>query len=320
MTTVRIRIMAVVLALMAVVCVPAFSKPGNTDGVKLVQSERAVDVLIDGRLFTRYIFAGAPKPYCYPIIGPDEKRVTRDYPMKEVTGETTDHPHHRSLWFTHGDVNGIDFWTESSKTGSIVHRKFEKIKDGRKSGDVRSVNDWIGPDGKKVCEDTTDLRFYRTADARMMDVSVTIRATEGPVKLGDTKEGTFGLRVADSITVDKGKGQILLSGGETNGKAWGKQADWCDYTGVVDGETVGITVMEHPTSFRHPTYWHVRTYGLLGANPFGLKDFTGDKTKDGSYTIPAHGSVTFKYRILIHKGEAKQADITAQYAEYVKTK
>jgi hypothetical protein len=319
MSAIRFRTFAV-MSLMIILSVPGFAKPGNTSGVTLVKGDDAVDVLIDGKLFTSYIFAGAPKPYCYPIIGPTGQPVTRDYPMKQVAGETRDHSHHRSMWFTFGNVNGIDFWTEGPKAGKIVHREFSKLRTKSGVGWIRTTNDWIGPDGKKVCEDTRDIRVYDgTADCRVMDFAVTIRATEGPVKLGDTKEGMFGIRVADSMTVDKGKGHIQLSGGERDGKAWGKQGDWCDFYGQVDGETVGIAVMEHPTSFRHPTYWHARTYGLLGANPFGLKDFTGDKTKDGSCTIPKGLSVTFRYRIIIHKGDSRQADIAGRYAAYVKS-
>lgn len=316
----RFRTLAAVMFLIAVLSVPGFAKPGNAPGVKLVKGKDAVDVLVGGKLFTRYVFAGAPQPYCYPIIGPTGKPLTRNYPMKQVAGETNDHPHHRSLWFTFGDVNGIDFWTETSKAGKIVHRRFDKLESKPGFGWMRTTNDWIGRDGKKVCEDTRDIRVYSgTTGDRVMDFAVTIRATEGPVKLGDTKEGMLGIRVADSITVDKGKGHIQLSGGETDGKAWGKQADWCDFYGRVDGKTVGIAVLEHPTSFRHPTYWHARTYGLLGANPFGLKDFTGDKTKDGSCTIPKGMSRTFRYRIIIHKGDTRQADIAGRYAAYVES-
>ncbi len=283
--------------------------------VKLVKGKDAVDVLVGGKLFTRYVFSGGPRPYCYPIIGPTGKPITRAYPMRQVPGETNDHPHHRSLWYTFGNVNGIDFWGETPKSGKIVQRRFDKLESKPAFGWIRTTDDWIGPDGKKVCEDTRDIRIYSN---QVMDFAVTVRATQGPVKFSDTKEGMFAVRVADSMTVDKGKGHIQLSGGEMDARAWGKQANWCDYYGPVDGETVGIAVLEHPTSFRHPTYWHVRTYGLLAANPFGLKEFTGDKSKDGSYTIPKGGSVTFRYRIIFHKGDTRQANIAGKYAACAK--
>ena len=171
--------------------------PAHAD-VQMKKGSDAIDVLVNGRLFTRYVFAGAPKPYCYPIIGPTGKPVTRSYPMETVAGETKDHPHHRSFWFTFGDVNGIDFWSEAPTAGKIVHKEFEKLKDGV----IRTKNDWIAPSDKKVCEDTRELKVY--PDGRMMDFTITIKATNGPVKFGDTKEGMMGFRVASSMDVDKG--------------------------------------------------------------------------------------------------------------------
>lgn len=319
MFTAHFRALGAVVFLIAVLSIPGFAKPENTSGVKLVKGKDAVDVLVGGKLFTRYVFAGAPQPYCYPIIGPTGKPVTRNYPMKQVAGETNDHPHHRSLWFTFGDVNGIDFWTETPKAGKIMHRKFDKLERKPGFGWIRTTNDWIGPDGKKVCEDTRDIRVYGgTTSDRVMDFAVTIRATEGPLTFGNTKEGMFAIRVADSMTVDKGKGHIQLSTGEKDAAAWGKKADWCDYYGPVDGKTVGITVMTKPYSGSLPPYWHVRTYGLLAENPFGIRDYTGDKTRDASITIKKGDGITFKYRVFIHDGDTEKGRVADQYAAYIK--
>lgn len=280
--------------------------------VQFKKGSAAVDVLVNGKLFTRYVFAGDPKPYCYPIMGPTGKTITRSFPMEKVAGETNDHPHHRSFWFTFGDVNGIDFWSESEKAGKIVHKEFEKLSDGV----IRTRNDWIAPDGKKVCEDVRELKFSDQA----IDFKITIKASDGPVKFGDTKEGMMGIRVASSMDVDKGSGHIANSRGQKDGDTWGKQAEWCDYYGPVDGKTVGIAVMDHPTSFRYPTYWHVRTYGLFAANPFGLKAFTNGKIADGGYSIPAGGKITFRYRILIHEGTTQEAKIAEAYSKYAKAR
>jgi hypothetical protein len=281
--------------------------------VKLIEKESSVDVMVNGRLFTSYIFKGAPKPYIYPIIGPTGKGITRNYPMKELPNESRDHAHHRSLWFTHGNVNGIDFWTESPKNGRIVHREFKKLTSGPLYGHISTVNDWIGPDGKKICEDTRDIYIYNTSGVGIIDFKITIKATDGPVTFGDTKEGMFGIRIADSMTVDRGKGRIQNSRGDLNEAAWGKQAEWCDYYGPVDDEIVGVAIMNMPSSFRFPTYWHVRTYGLFAANPFGLRDFTGDKSVNGGYTIPKEGTISFAYRIYIHKGTTEDGAVADVY-------
>src|SRR6185295_7073001 len=135
------------------------------------------------------------------------------------------------------------------------------------------------------------------------------------VVFGDTKEGSFGVRMASSIRVDsKQGGEIVNSDGLTNQAAWGKPAAWVDYHGPVDGETWGIAILNHPSSFRYPTYWHVRTYGLFAANPFGIHDFTG--STDGSFTLAAGKSIELKYRVLLHKGDEKSGNVAEAFATY----
>ncbi|MGQ9730016.1 MAG: PmoA family protein [Candidatus Zipacnadales bacterium] len=277
-----------------------------------------VEIKIGEELFTRYCFEGAPKPYCYPVIGPNGLPVTRAYPMRDdIEGERRDHPHHRSFWFTHGEVNGIDFWAESDNTGHEVHRGFDRLVSGPVYGILQATNDWLALDGQKICEDTRELRFYNIPEVRLFDFTVTLRATEGSVEFGDTKEGTMGFRVATSMDVDSNLGgRITNSQGHCDGEAWGKAAAWCDYSGPVKGTIVGISIFDHPTSFRHPTYWHVRTYGLFAANPFGLRHFIADKTGKGRFTLEQGREITFRYRILIHMGNVEEAQVAEWYEEY----
>jgi hypothetical protein len=281
-------------------------------------ADKAV-VKIDGRPFTEYLIRSGGKPILWPILGPTGKPMTRAYPMKKVPEEKhRDHPHHRSLWFSHGKVNHVDFWAEGKSRGVIEHRGFVKTESGR-IGVIVTRNDWLGPDGQKQCEDERTLRFGGDAESRWIDFAVKVKAAGRPATFGDTKEGAFGIRVAESIAVDsKRGGRIVNSLGQIDEAAWGKPAAWVDYHGPVDGEMLGIAILNHPSSFRFPTPWHVRTYGLFAANPFGLKDFTGDKTKDGSYTLAPGGSFTLRYLILLHRGDEKQGRIAEGYKEYSK--
>jgi hypothetical protein len=277
----------------------------------------AVAVTIDGELFTRYNFLDTPKPFYWPVIGPGGIEMTRNYPMKQVAGESSDHVHHRSLWFTHGSVNGVDFWGESQESGRIVHRDFEAQISGPVVGVIRTRDDWIARDGKKVCEDEREVRVYRVADGRLFDYQVVVHASEGPVKFGDTKEGTFGIRLADSMAVIRGKGHIVNSAGDKDRDTWGKRAEWVDYSGPVGDKVVGVTIFDHPESFRHPTYWHVRDYGLFAANPFGIRDFTGlPDGEPGAYTIEKGQSLTFRYRIYVHDGWPDVAALSTLYDQY----
>jgi len=285
-----------------------------------------IRIEIGGQLFTEYHFKNTPRPYCYPVIGPGNLPMTRDWPMKDTPGETHDHPHHRSLWFTHGSVNGQDFWSEQKEFGTVVHEGFTKVASGRDVGTICAKNKWVSRDGKVQCTDERTLRFYnQPANARFLDFEITIHASTGEVTFGDTKEGSMAIRLAETMRLkpneaNKGKptGHIVNSEGIRDDKAWGKRAVWCDYYGSVEGQTVGVAIFDHPQNPRHPTWWHVRDYGLFAANPFGRKDFEGLKDKSaGNLVIPAGQSVTFRYRFYFHEGDEQQAKVAERYAEYV---
>jgi hypothetical protein len=286
-------------------------------GVDLERDGATTHVLIAGQIFIDYLIDPSSKPYLFPVIGPTGVPYTRAYPMKTIEGEDNDHPHQRSFWFTHGKVNGVDFWSETPGHGLIRERSRENVPAQRNAAVIRALDEWVGPDGKKVCDDERILRFYATKSIRVIDFDITIRATVGPVTFGDTKEGMFGLRVASSMDVKRKKGgKITNAEGITDDAAWGKASPWVDYTGPVEGETVGIAILNHPESFRHPTTWHVRDYGLFAANPFGWHDF--GRPESGDYTIPAGKSISFRYRVIFHKGDTASAQVPAAYRAYSK--
>jgi hypothetical protein len=283
------------------------------------QSDESVTVKLDGELLTRYLQQGNT-PILWPIIGPTGREMTRQYPMREALAtERSDHPHHRSLWFNHGNVNGISFWDIKDGSGTIKHRKFTQVAGGEQAT-IACVCDWLGPDGKKICEDARTYIFGADGEQRWIDLAITVTASEGTeVKFGDTKEGSMGIRVAGTMDVDAKKGgRIVNSRGQTDAAAWGKPAEWVDYQGPVEGETLGIAVFNHPTSFRYPNTWHVRTYGLFAANPFGLSDFSGDKSMDGSHTIKPGESLPLRYRIVLHKGDHLEAKLAEAFEAYAK--
>jgi hypothetical protein len=277
-------------------------------------SDKGVVVKIDGQLFAEYVTDFNGTPILWPIIGPTGKPMTRSHPMGEGPEERKDHPHHRSLWFTHGDVNGLSFWDKET----IRHREFVNIESGEQALIV-TRNDWVARDGSVVCEDERKLRFGTDGQSRFIDFDITLKALDRPVKFGDTKEGTMAVRVAGTMKVDaKLGGKIVNSEGQTDLEAWGKRAAWVDYHGPVDGQTAGIAIFNHPTSFRFPTYWHVRTYGLFAANPFGWHDFTRSEDKDGSHTLAPGETITLRYRFLFHHGDEKIGKVFEAFAAYAK--
>jgi hypothetical protein len=302
------------------------------EGVKLTEQTDKVRVEVNGELLTEYVFKGAPHVYFYPLLGPGGLPMTRNWPMKEAEGEDRDHKHHRSLWFSHGAVNGVDFWSEESRAGKIVHDRFLEIKSGPDVGIIRSANKWIAPDGQVVCTDARTFRvFARPGGERVFDYEITLNAGDKEVVFGDTKEGTMAVRLNETMRLKHNKmnagkptGRIVQSTGvrddqppaRGDNKTWGKRAEWCDYSGLVNGKTVGIAIFDHPSNPVHPTWWHVRDYGLFAANPFGVHDFEKKPAGTGNMVIPPGGILTFKYRFYIHEGDEQQAKVAERYKDY----
>jgi hypothetical protein len=313
---------------MLILLLATASRPvGAQQAVELNRRGDQVDVVIGGRPFTTFYFGTeVAKPYLFPLRSAQGTIVTRGFPMDpNIPGEDHDEPHQRAMYFAHGDINGYDFWGEAAyprwsnhsaaSFGRTALRKLEEVQGGRESGVLRAEFDLLAENGQAVAVETQAYIFSGNEQSRVIDCEFIINAGRDPVKLGDTKEGTFAIRVVKAL--DSPPGRMVNSEGSAGEKAiWGKRADWVDYDGNVSGEDLGIAVFDSPKNLRHPTYWHARHYGLLAANPFGVKEFTHDRHQDGSYVIPAGGSLTLRYRVLIHHGDFQQARVGDAYRQY----
>jgi hypothetical protein len=306
--------------------------------VKIAQSAEQIAVEIDGKPFTVFYIGGKDlnRPYLHPIRAASGKIVNRSFPAGQVPGETTDHPHHAGLFYGHGDVNGFNYWaiqnvpTEPSKAdatmGRIVLKNVTSVKSGKESGTVDVVLNWLKPDGKTLLTETRRMTFYSHPELRIIDFDFDFAAVD-KVVFRDTKEGTFAMRMATALEEPAAKekpgaiprtGKLInAQGGEREANVWGKRSEWVDYAGVLDGEKVGVVMMDHPGNPRHPTYWHSRGYGLHSINPFGLHDFLNDPKQDGSLTVEPGQHVRFRYRVVVHPGlaAARIAELYKQYAE-----
>lgn len=290
------------------------------EGVNVVENGEKVDVKIGEELFTTYnIGPELPRPFFYPLNGPSNIPMTRNFPMKDVPGERKDHPHHRSLWVAYGDVNGVDNWSEEGRYGRQIHRRLRNVVSGPVYGFFESVVDWVDGEGKKVLTEVRRVTFYNiSSPLRMMDFQISFFATEGDVLFGDTKEGgIISVRVASQLEEMQG-GKIENSYGALGEEeAWGRRAHWCDYSGRIEGENVGIAIFDNPRNLRYPTYWHVRGYGLFTANPFGVSHFTGDHQNRGDYRLLEGSALTFSYRLILHRGDAQEAGIKDHFLNYI---
>lgn len=301
------------------------------------QSPTGVVVKYDGQPFATYVIGEANKSFLFPVYGPTGKSMTRAFPMQKVEGEVTDHYHHRGICFGHQDINGFDSWmernsitqlpddklTDKQKTslarmGSAQHVAFKQVTADAQHAVIVSENIYIGGDGKKSVTELRTLTFRVEGDTRLIDWDQEFIAQNGEVKFGDAKDAGLSIRVPTTMAVDSKKGgHIVTSTGITDKDAWSKRAPWVDYSGPVDGETLGVAMFNHPTSFRHPTSWHVRTYGLFTANCFGTLD---KADPNGPHTLKPGEKLHLHHRLIFHKGDEKTANIAAAYERYAKEK
>jgi hypothetical protein len=276
-------------------------------------------VYIDDVHFTTYHFSNENrKPFLWPVHSGGDVPITRAWPMGEAE-DKTDHPHHKSLWTAYGDVNGADCWGEGGNAGYQISGEVTHGS-GDAYGWISAKNTWTDKDKNPVVDEAREYRFYAgKPDARLADVIVTFTARYGDVKFGDTKEGgILSVRVRDQIRADR-NGEITNAEGlKGERETWGLPSPWCDYSGEIEGEGVhGITIFDHPENLRHPSRWHVRNYGLMGANVFGLSYFTkGKEDMNGEYNLAEGETLTFKYRIYVHEGDVEEAKVADRYADY----
>lgn len=301
---------------LTLLCVLAFS-PCALAQFRLEEMETGVRVMLDGKLFTQYLTA-EPCPILWPLLAPDGTKMTRDFPMSnETPDEKKDHAHHRSMWFTHGEVNGIDFW---HKGGKVIHQEFTRVESGP-SAVIECSSLWVANSGEKLLRENRRMTFGANSETRWVDISLVLIAEFGDVHFGDTKEGTFAVRVAETMKVDKGKGgKIVNSDGKSNLLAWGQPASWVSYTGPVGEKTYGISMFCHPSSFNFPHRWHVRTYGLFAANPFGLKSFDNSAESADGVRLKQSEKLQLCYRILLHEGILDSQSLDSVFQEYAATK
>lgn len=291
------------------------------ESIRVEEGPGALSITLpEGPLTTYHFSKDAPRPYLFPVLGPGGKAVTRSYPMKkDVPGESKDHPHHRSFWTAYGEVNGVDDWSETpGKHGFIRHQKFEQITGGPVWGGFTATAVWTGPDEKPLLNERRRLRAYNVGpDYRLLDYDVELIAAYGDVHYGDTKEGgILAFRVATTMDGNKGGRLENSSGGIGEKQVWGKRANWLDYSGPVEGQIMGIGMMDHPANWGHPCYWHARDYGLVGTNSFAGSAFDRDAPKTG-HTQKSGSTLHFRFRVLLHRGDAKEGKVDQAYHAWI---
>lgn len=333
------------------ICVLAlfFANWANAQTVKVAVNEakQRVDVEIDGKLFTSYRFEERIKrPVLLPIMTANGAFITRGFPIETRSGETVGHPHQVGMSLSYGDVNGIDFWNNSTfrtpkeleRMGRIVHRKIVKIKSGKSRGVLITESDWILPNGKKILTETTKYIFEVEDKIRWIDRETILTANDENVVFGDNKEGLFAIHLTRElqqenqfpvkITDEKGiiseaktnenlTGEFLNSEGLTGDKIWGTLGKWASASGKIGSEDVTVAVFDFPKNHNYPSSMMVRGYGLLALNPFGRKAFE-PKSEARKFVLEPKKSVEFRHRLLILAEKAKSETIEKEYQKFIK--
>jgi hypothetical protein len=289
------------------------------------------------------------KPIFWPVHAPNGAALTRSYPLeKGIPGESTDHIHHKSIWFCHGDVipegielkakikdvDGVDFWSEAKGHGNIVCTKIEKPRNTDGAAQVATHNEWRMADGTKIMDETRVIHFYDLGKARLLVLDIDLEASVCPITFGDTKEGSMGIRINDQIRDDKGKsykdtsgtmvkvpgrGKLQNAEGKLGEKeCWGHRSAWCDYSGPIDGKVAGLAILADPKNL-YPSCWHARGYGLNAANPFGrdksrFPDVLGNK----DLVHLAKGEhMKLRFGLVLHDGDATAGGVAEVYQRFV---
>ena len=316
--------MQILIRFTVALVIATFANPGPSslsaqyDNFHINDTGKSVIVKIGQDHFTTYDYSSHAKPIFYPLMGPKQIAMTRNHPMKTVDGEQKDHPHHKSMWIGH-EISDVDFWSE--KGGRV---KLTDIKVEESNASFLANHEWLKNDTDEiVMRDQFTARFSQKPNARIIDVNVEFLPAKKLVKFVDTKEGFFALRVHPNlrgkpVSDSSPRGIMTNSNGQSGKGIWGKKARWVDYSGEINSTDCGITVMDHPSNFRHPTTWHARDYGLLAANPFGLHYFQKKTKRAGEYELKPGNSLKLKYRVVLHAGNWGKNNTESLFREFAK--
>jgi Methane oxygenase PmoA len=294
------------LAIVGLVLLWVSNAAAAEPAVKLEKKAEGIAITIDGREFTTYsVSQEMPKPFFAPVRAADGAIVTRGLEKIE------DHPHHRGIWCAIDEVNEIKFWAEK---GKIVNKSVLLEAPAGNPARMQVENHWLGNDGQPLVIEKVRVAIFAN---RLMIYDLTFTAGKERVTFDDTKEGMFGIRLANSLRGSAG-GKIANAEGLLGEKnCWGKESKWVDYYGPVEGKTYGVALLDHPKNFRKSRF-HVRDYGLFTLSPFGQKAYTNGTLPADPFSIQPGQSARLRYGIYIHDGDTETGRVAEVYENFLK--
>jgi hypothetical protein len=297
-----------------------------------LDDQKKINVYVNGDLFTTYCYStDIEKPFLYPVIAPNGSVITRGYPLEPRKGERVDHPHQVGLWFNHGNINGLDFWNNSSAIpadkkdtyGHIEVRKIDKAEGG-KNGVLEVEADWKDNKGNVVLTENVKYIFSGDKSSRTIDHISTLTAANGPVTITDNKEGLFAIRVDRAFEMPSNESLIFTDdkGNPTTVKAtdntgvtgmytssqrlkgdavWGTRNDWVYLEGIKDNTPIAFAIFDHPANPGYPAYAHARGYGLFSINNLGQNSYD-PKQEKMVWNLAKGESITLRHRFYVQSG------------------
>lgn len=294
-------------------------------------SGSAIDVIVSGKLFTSFCYpSDFEKPYLCPLYAPNGSIVTRGYPLSPREGERVDHPHHVGLWFNHGNVNGLDFWNNSSaikdktKFGHIVVTKILDIQSGE-NGKIKYLAEWRDNSENVLLKEETTFIISADKSSRTIDRITKLEALNKDVVFTDNKEGMIAIRVDRAFETPSNEPMIFTdehgiptevkasannkgvngvyysSSGYVGGEVWSTRNDWVMLRGEKDGSLITFGFFDHPKNVGYPFHSHARGYGLFACNNLGSQSYNKNDDKI-VLNLRSGESVTFRHRFYIESG------------------
>lgn len=287
----------------------------NEPVVSFREEPGRIEIVSDGKPLATYSYDDPqiPRPYFAHVRTLGGIQVTRNHPP--VTGvDPDDHDKlHPGIWMAFGDLSGSDFWRNKAR---VVHDGFEQRPaggPGRGAFAVRNRYVAAGDNGDTVCRETARYAIVVRPCGYLLLWDSTF-SSDREFWFGDQEEMGLGFRVATPITVKCGGTMLDAKGRRNEAQIWGQSADWCDYSGVIEGRRVGLTVMCDPANSR-PSRYHARDYGFVAANPFGRKCFkAGEESK---VVVKPGETLRLRYGLLIHESaDGKPLDLAAEFEAF----
>lgn len=280
------------------------------------RSDGILTIAIGGKRFGTYVYRDEAilRPYFANVHTPSCRLATRTHPPADGADLTDHATMHPGVWLAFGDISGADFWRNRARVEHVEFVEEPRAADGRATFAVR--NRYLSGD-KVVCTEVARFTLHALPEGYLLLWDSTFSNPDQSFAFGDQEEMGLGVRVASPLRVQGGSGRILNAEGERDEKgAGGKQSAWCDYSGVVEGERVGVLVMAHPENFRK-SWFHARDYGLLVANPFGRNAFTrGERSR---VVVKVGEPFRLRFGVLFHSGgEGDAFDPNAAYETFLK--